>query len=465
MRQRSTMERELKLDAPAGFRLDDLGGEVIVPKQLTSIYYDTPERRLFESDITLRRRIDDGRAVWQLKLPRADGRLELEVADGGDDAPESFVSLLRNVVGGEPLEPFATLHTNRSGRRVDGVEVTLDETRVAAEDPQVESFTEIEAELVHGNGRKLQRVGKRLEKLGARPAAYRTKVERALLAPGPREKPGPLRERPRRLLAEQLAELRRHEPGARLGDDPEDVHKMRVAVRRLRSMLRRADAPTARRLRDELGWIGDALGDVRDADVLSAHLRDEAASMSGGDGAKIGELLRPLHRQRRDAHAALTADLESERYGRLLSSLEAAVDDPAFDLPRKALRRAARKEFRSAVKGGELTPKASAPAIHKRRIRVKRARYLAELGEPIRPKQLAKLTAASERLQDVLGEHQDAVVARRKLRELALQAVSKDAALLAGRLIEREDLEIARARGAIPKHWRRFEKAGRRAFS
>jgi CHAD domain-containing protein len=146
-------------------------------------------------------------------------------------------------------------------------------------------------------------------------------------------------------------------------------------------------------------------------------------------------------------------------------SLEAAVDDPAFDLPRKALRRAVRKEFRSAVRGGELTPKASAPAINKGRIRVKRASYLAELGEPIRQKQLAKLIATSKRLQDLLGEHQDAVVARREVRQLALQTASKDAALLAGRLIEREDLEIARARDAIPKHWRRFEKAGRRAFS
>jgi CHAD domain-containing protein len=74
------------------------------------------------------------------------------------------------------------------------------------------------------------------------------------------------------------------------------------------------------------------------------------------------------------------------------------------------------------------------------------------------------LISSSKRLQDAMGEHQDAVVARRRLRQLAGQAESKDGALLAGRLIEREEDRIRCARNEVPKLWRRFEEAGRRAW-
>jgi CHAD domain-containing protein len=198
--------------------------------------------------------------------------------------------------------------------------------------------------------------------------------------------------------------------------------------------------------------------------VISAHLQAEADSLSGGDSVKAGELLHPLRARWETAHERLVADLDSERYQHLVRSLEAATRDPSFDLSRRALRKAARKQFRAAAKGGELPPTASAAAVHKRRIRVKRARYLAELAEPLRPRRARKLVKTAKRLQDGMGEHQDAVVARRTLRELALHASSKDAALVAGRLIEREEERLRRSRRDVPALWRRFERAGRRAW-
>ena len=239
---------------------------------------------------------------------------------------------------------------------------------------------------------------------------------------------------------------------------------MRVAVRRLRSILRAINAPGARQLRDELGWIGEALGAVRDADVLSSHLRASADSLSGGDAAKAVALLEPLVRERHDAQQALVSNLDSERYRRLVTSLEAAAMDPAFDLPKKALHRVAAREFRKAAKRGDPSPAASAASLHKQRIRVKRARYLAELAEPLRPRRAQKLISSSKRLQDAMGQHQDAVVARRRLRQLARQAESKGGALVAGRLIEREENRIRYARNEVPKLWRRFEEAGTRAW-
>jgi CHAD domain-containing protein/adenylate cyclase class IV len=455
-----SLERELKLRAGDGFSLDKLGGNPLEPRRLTSVYYDTPSRRLQRAGITLRRRLDDGRSAWQLKVPRSEGRLELDVESDAEAVPDSVRALLGNVPGDEPLEQLATLITDRTGRRVDGVDVTVDEVHAAGGQVKVRSFTEVEAELVHGGDERLQQVGRRLRKLGARPGKERTKLERAVGAPSTPQ----LRGRVRGAVAAQLVELLRHEPGARLGDDPEDVHKMRVAVRRLRAILRRVGAPGAGPLRRELGWIGDSLGAVRDADVLSAHLHAEAVSLSGGDAAKAAELLRPLHHRWVDAHERLVVDLDSDRYQRLVRALEGATRDPAFELSKRGVRRAARKQFRAAVKGGELAPTASAGAVHKRRIRIKRARYLAELAKPVRPKRARRLIAAAKRLQDVMGEHQDAVVARRSLRQLALEAGSKDAALVAGRLIEREDERLRRSRAEVHTLWRRFDKAGRRAW-
>jgi inorganic triphosphatase YgiF len=77
---RRTLERELKLVAEPGFRLPELDGKPLPPRVFTSTYHDTADRRLLAAGITLRRRVENRRSLWQLKLPQAGGRLELETA-------------------------------------------------------------------------------------------------------------------------------------------------------------------------------------------------------------------------------------------------------------------------------------------------------------------------------------------------------------------------------------------------
>src|SRR5439155_1633439 len=76
----------------------------------------------------------------------------------------------------------------------------------------------------------------------------------------------------RNALAASVARLIAHDPGVRLGDDPEDVHQARVATRRLRSDLRTfhslLDADWTQALRQDLKSIGRDLGAVRDTEVL-----------------------------------------------------------------------------------------------------------------------------------------------------------------------------------------------------
>src|SRR5215470_12186380 len=92
---RATSEYERKLDAPVGFELPPLGGQPLEPRSFTSVYYDVPGGSLAASGITLRRRTENGRSVWQLKLPSPDSRLELEEPGGPAPAPASLTRLLR----------------------------------------------------------------------------------------------------------------------------------------------------------------------------------------------------------------------------------------------------------------------------------------------------------------------------------------------------------------------------------
>ena len=73
-RLRETHERELKLAVPPGFTLPEIPGDKLDPQIFTSTYHDTVDRALTRAGITLRRRVQDRRGLWQLKLPvRASG--------------------------------------------------------------------------------------------------------------------------------------------------------------------------------------------------------------------------------------------------------------------------------------------------------------------------------------------------------------------------------------------------------
>ena len=252
-------------------------------------------------------------------------------------------------------------------------------------------------------------------------------------------------------LREQAERLLAHDPGTRLGTDPEELHQLRVATRRLRAFLRAGrgllDPEAAEPLRAELRWLGSALGPVRDLDVLIEHLDAEVRSLEA-DEAAGRKLVRTLERRRRSARRRLLAALDSPRYFALLDALErpfaTVADEPSLD----EIHAAEHKRLRKAVK--ELTAESPDEELHAARIKVKRARYAAELqGEKA-------YVQAAKRLQDVLGEHQDAVVAIGRLRDLAKRM--PDAAVAAGRLLEREQQRARRGRDTWRDSWRQLAK-------
>ena len=269
---RSTVERELKLDLDPAFALPELPGEPLEHRVFTSTYHDTADRSLGRAGITLRRRVENGSSLWQLKLPRADdARLELEEAGGPVGPPESLARLLAAHLRHGGLEPVATLRTRRTGVRViDGerriAEVTVDEVDILEDGKHAGGFAELEVELVDaGEPDDLERLGTLLLRAGARRSSGAPKLMRVLdLPPEPAaEQNASLSEQIRSFLVAQLHELEAHDPGVRLGEDPEDVHRFRVATRRTRALIR-ATRPLLRRhvapLAVELRWLAGLLG-------------------------------------------------------------------------------------------------------------------------------------------------------------------------------------------------------------
>jgi CHAD domain-containing protein len=272
------------------------------------------------------------------------------------------------------------------------------------------------------------------------------------------------------MLRLQLRRMLQHDPGARIGDDPEDVHQLRVAIRRSRAFLRAArpllEPEWEQALQAELRWLGNVLGAVRDHDVILDYLLSEAEELEEPDRASLGSLFERIGDGRAAARVTLLDALGGTRYLALLDRLEeagerphvVAPDGPVADLWLREWRR-----LRRAVDALESEP--SDEDLHRTRIRAKRARYAAELAMPALRRRGERFVARAKGVQDVLGEHQDAVVAEERLRALLGEAPGSEAAFAAGRLVERQRARRAAARAGFPDAWDRLERAGRRAAS
>ena len=124
----------------------------------------------------------------------------------------------------------------------------------------------------------------------------------------------------------------RHDPGIRLGEDPEDVHQFRVATRRLRSDLRTfaplLDPKPVSELRDGLRLLGAKAGAARDTDVLTSRLGPRASRLPQHDAAGVEELIRRLGNQAGAARAAFLDELRSPAYDQLLDALVNIASQP-----------------------------------------------------------------------------------------------------------------------------------------
>jgi CHAD domain-containing protein len=474
-------------DAERGIRI-----EVSPPKRLTATYFDTPDLRLSRAGASLRYREPEG---WTVKLPVGNGALlerdELHCEGGPGEPPETSVDLVRAIARGAPLDVVARLVTRRGRvvvRDLDGetlAEVADDEVSVLDGPRLVARFRELEVEIgPEAAGDAVEALLARLRVAGSGPPHPVPKVVRAL---GPRAQEPPDLVPPADLsddaevpeilqaaFASSVARIVAYDPAVRLGDDPEDIHKMRVATRRLRSDLRTfrnaLDPAWSEPVRDELKWLGGRLGAVRDTEVLLDRLEARLDHVPDDDREAGKHLVASLRRKRVDARDELLEALRSDRYGALLDALVPATghvpvgpdadDVDAEDLVAKPWRKLSR-----AVEALDNAPRDE--ELHEVRKLAKRCRYAAEAITPAIGKPAERFASRATALQDVLGEHQDAVVAGRWLREHALSAPAdgtrtsapSDQAFVAGELAAAERQAARDAREAWPGIWRRLRRA------
>lgn len=508
-------EVEAKLLLPRAADADDLatlrqlGPFVLRPlrrQRLHTTYLDTANLDLARHGLALRLRRDGRR--WEVTLKgrgRTDGHLhrrpERNVPLTGTptfpfvlDDSELRTDLIA-IVAGRPLQQLFISDIDRRRfevRRTDApvdapplAELALDRVHLHSGTPgrsPRDRYIEVEIEQRGGTTDDIEAVAALLaERFTLEPSAE-TKFARGLAHVLGRVAPGwtdtdlhpddDIALAARKIVARQLREIRRHDPGTRRGDDPEALHDMRVAVRRLRAARRllRAGMPASfeASLGEDLRWLGAMLGSVRDLDVqldrAGRLLQLTPPALRKGFVAFADD----LRAQRAQARHALLQSLDSPRYLRLLLRLErfgearprrralgeAAL--PAAGLAADALSRAYRKLRK---RGRALEHEPLPEELHELRIRAKRARYILEFFRDLASKPARRAARRLAKLQDLLGEYNDSVVSAAFVQQY-LDGAGIDAApstlVTMGAQIGHELERGTRLRGAIRKRWQRF---------
>ena len=256
--------------------------------------------------------------------------------------------------------------------------------------------------------------------------------------------------------------------GARvsLGTDPEDVHKCRVATRRMRSQLKAfsvaVEETWLEEVRFDLGWLAGGLGAVRDADVMMERIRRRVAELPPADTERASELVDRLYATRDDAAREVRAMLGSGRFHTLVERLRAAATDP----PVRAIGAEKAKELTAPLvlsswsrlekSVSSLPDCPSDEDLHEVRIKTKRCRYTTELLAPVmkRSKTRPSLRALTE-LQGVLGDIHDSHASQMWLRE---SARTQGQALVAGMMVAAEAREHERLLQSWPRVWLKARK-------
>jgi CHAD domain-containing protein len=195
------------------------------------------------------------------------------------------------------------------------------------------------------------------------------------------------------------------------------------------------------------------------------HLREQQSRLSDDDAAAFEPVLVQLEKERAQSRRSLLNAMRTARYTRLLDRLEDAARRPRTRSARPRAEKIAAGQFgklRKAVRALGSDP--GDQALHRVRIRGKRARYAAELAQPAAGKDAAKFIAAAKTFQDVTGTHQDAVVTGQRLRALAARS-EPAGAFVAGRIAEVEELLKDEAREAFDAAWQKLERNGKRAWT
>lgn len=434
-------------------------------RQLHTVYYDTPDRRLGRKRLAFRVRRDGKRFVQTLKSENlavgageTRGEWEVELADGVPSlaafADPAALELAGLVLPDELAPVFETSFRRRAllvewpddGRPAAQIEVAFDRGVIRANGHE-SPIQEVELELKQGEPRCLFRLAEAMRVQAPLRLLPLDKAARGyLLATG--EPPGwrkatsvalapemTVDDALERVLGGCLRHWLDNEAAAADGRDPEGLHQLRVALRRLRSALSlfrpALGEATKTRWSEELRWLLGPLGPARDLDVFATETLPPVAA-ARGDDPSLGDLAAAAADRRQAAQVAVREALASERYGDLAFRFAcwiarrgwregADVDvllvqrQPVEEFAAAVLAKRHRRVLKRGKRFAQLTPEER----HELRIAFKKLRYGTEFFASLYPeKRVQRFRKAATRMQDVLGHLNDVAVAQGLLRDL-----------------------------------------------
>lgn len=532
-------------EGPAGSGLAVVGGGT---KELADTYYDTGDWRLYRagyglrvrrgasgkgSEATMKSLISAGDEGSLRRRREISETLQGEGADALGRASGPVGERLKALVGNRELRPIFEIRTRRrvfelreeragddsvgkivqdaSGdirRAGDGLrtgEVALDSSKIPLGDGDEAAYltrVEVEADTSAAVSPSLEKFAEAMEEaLALRPSKI-SKYEAGLFATGQSPETsldlGPdaidgslsVGEVAFAVLRRQFAVMRTHEPGVRLGEDPEELHDMRVATRRMRAAIKLfqdALPERARWFRGELKFFAGVMGDVRDLDVQIEQL--EGWTSQTEDPGAILRIVEAIEKQRAKARVHLLEALDSARYEHFESSFadmlrraptvepspgkepedNPAAGEPVLDAAPGLLSRPYRRWSKAA---NRIDDSSLPEEYHELRKKGKQLRYALEFLSDVYGKEATdEFVKPLKALQDVLGKHQDSIVAGDLLEEFAIGGpkLSPRTVFVMGGLAEHHRREAAELRASLPalaayrtltkgKKWKDFEK-------
>jgi CHAD domain-containing protein len=480
-----------------------IDGLVLAPQstlQIFDTYFDTDDWRIFRAGFALRVRSEDGKSQATLKSlhasqnAKSDRRelsesIDSSASDWNGQSNGPVGSRVQAVSGVHTLQPLFEVRTSRQRYAVhaaDGKqplgEIALDDTIISRPNGQPQtSMQRVEVEARTDAHEPLQSLVDTLRNRCSLEAASDSKYSQGLksvgLVPAPPDfqptavDPSmPVEEVALANLRRYLCAWHQHEPAARIGDDPEALHDLRVAGRRLDSMLRQFAAflPAAVvRFRPTLKKVMRALGHARDLDVALLELDEFGRTLSETDRATLLPLRKHLSAERVRARDKMLVILDSvavqKDFEKLTLALaQSATTTAAPAAPPDALCELIRTRYRKVRKGADrLTSKSSMEDYHEVRGRVKKLRYALEPVAVIFGNSAVAMVKALRRWQEKLGAQQDADVAGRRLRALAAEPPKRlppQTVFLMGQFAAHYARRASKARKRHPRAYRKVRE-------
>jgi CHAD domain-containing protein len=275
-------------------------------------------------------------------------------------------------------------------------------------------------------------------------------------------------------LRREFKDLVERKPVEGAAPTADDVHRMRIAMRRLRvalRMFRRMLPRAAKDFRKDLRAFARALGGVRDVDVHAETFRSFAQTIPAESLAELGGYELHLRRERAEARARMSERFGDNQYDELLAGFAAFLDNaPSAGAERRwrsfkvsdGVDKYLKKSLKRVLKlGRKVGAEAHAKDLHRLRIRAKRFRYELEFFA-FAYKSLDKAAAEAKALQDLLGAHQDGCTAAGRLADYARALRKHGGGVMPAALARLRESEQQRARDvrrSFPAEWRRFERS------